>query len=472
MKESFNLLAEAKRLIQFNTVTTQSNAECALYLGRLLHQHGFRVQYQESRDGGQVFLNVIGTIGPATGAPLLLAAHLDTVDAGEPALWTKTGRNPWKATVHGDSLYGLGSADDKLDFLCKLMAITQVPAARLTRPILLLGTFGEERGLVGASRFCQAATIRPYVALVGEPSNLQLVPRHKGLLVGELALLRRGVYRTETAETVYDVEIEGTAAHSSAPSLGQNAVLRFLEFLQTVGQPPSALRLLDVTGGVAENIIPARCLAQMSASSAVRGALLTRRRGVRVQARRLAAGWHPTLPWPDVVAYLKGLSGVLAPYQKAKDRAFTPPGMTSAVTRLRVVEGALVLTFDVRTLPGQDLGRIAQRCEQLAWTLLGPPGDRWQFRRERQNPALNTPTTAPVVALMRAAMRQARVPATLAAKSGCSEAGWYQMVGIPSVVFGAGQAQGNIHQPNERNSLRQIRKAVAVYRAAIERACT
>jgi len=472
MTDSINLLAEAKRLIQFNTVTTQSNVECALYLGRLLTQQGFRVQYQESRDGGQVFLNIIGTVGPATGAPVLLAAHLDTVDAGDPALWTKTGKNPWKATVRGDSMYGLGSADDKLDFLCKAIAITQLPAARLTRPVLLLGTFGEERGLVGASRFCQAATVRPSLAIVGEPSNLQLVTRHKGLLVGELALLRRGVYRTETAETVYDIEVGGAAAHSSAPQLGQNAVLRFLEVLQRVGQPPSALRLLHVEGGTAENIIPARCVAQVSASSTVRPALTARRRGVTVKARRLPAGWHPTLPWPDVAAYLKGLSSVLAPYQKVRDRAFAPPGLTSAVTRLRVVEGALVLTFDVRTLPSQDLGRIAERCEQLGWTLLGPPGDRWQFRRERQNPALNTSATAPVVGLMRAAMRKAHVPATLAAKAGCSEAGWYSMVGIPSVVFGAGQAQGNIHQPNEHNSLRQLRRAIAVYRAALESCCT
>ncbi|OGX37173.1 MAG: hypothetical protein A3C53_03340 [Omnitrophica WOR_2 bacterium RIFCSPHIGHO2_02_FULL_68_15] len=472
MKNSINLLQEAKRLIAFNTVTTQSNAECALYVGRLLTEHGFRVQCQEYREGGQLFLNVLGTLGPAVGAPLLLAAHLDTVEAGDPALWTKTGRHPWKATVRGDALYGLGSADDKLDFLCKLIAITQVPAARLTRPVLLLGTFGEERGLLGASRFCQEAMTRPLMALVGEPSSLQIVTRHKGLLVGELDLLRRGVYRTETIETVYDVTVDGMAAHSSTPALGQNAVLRLLDLLKTIGQPASGLRLLDVHGGTAANIIPARCTAQVSAVGAIRHALLTRRHGVTIQPRRLPAGWHPTVPWTDIVAYLDGLTAVLAPYQKARDRAFAPPLLTSAVTRLRVVEGALVLTFDVRSLPGQDLGRIAQRCEHLGWTLFGPPGDRWQFRRERQNPGLHTAPAAPVVALLRAAMRKARVPATLAAKAGCSEAGWYQMVGIPSVVFGPGQAQGNIHQPNEHTSLHQVRRAIAVYRAAIERCCT
>lgn len=480
-KERFNLLQEAKRFIRFNTVTTRSNAECALHAGRLMQSCGFRVQHQEFREDGQLFMNTLGILGSDTSrgdtlrskAPLLLAAHLDTVEAGDPAAWTKTGRDPWNATVKGDALYGLGSADDKLDFLCKLAAASQFDPATLTRPIWLLGTFGEERGLAGAAHFCRASTQRPAMALVGEPSELKLVTRHKGLLVGELALIRRGVYHTDTAETVYDLEVSGQAAHSSAPHLGENAILRLLAFLRAVNGVSNGVRLLDVNGGVAENIIPARCTATVSAAGSAKSALLARRtRGMTVTPRRLAAGWHPTLPWQDAAAYIEGLASVLAPFRKAKDRAFTPPELTSAVTRLRVVEGAFLLTFDVRTLPGQDLGRIAEKCEQQAWTLFGPPGDRWQFRRERQNPALNTSMTAPVVQVMRAAMRAAKVPVTVAAKAGCSEAGWYQMVGIPSIVFGPGQAQGNIHQPNERNSLRQIRRAIAVYHAAIARACT
>lgn len=477
-QDAFNLLQEAKRFIRFNTVTTRGNAECALYAGRLMQSCGFRVQHQEFREGGQLFLNTLGILGAGSQAPLLLAAHLDTVDAGAPSAWTKTGRDPWNAVVRGDALYGLGSADDKPDFLCKLAAASRFDPARLRRPVWLLGTFGEERGLIGASHFCRASAQRPAMALVGEPSELQLVTRHKGLLVGELALIRQGIYHTDTAETVYDLAVTGRAAHASTPHLGDNAILRLLTFLRTIRGPgaagaPTGLRLLAVEGGAAENIIPARCTATVSATPAIRSALLARRpRDITLTPRRLPAGWHPTLPWWDVCTYLDGLAGVLAPFRKTRDRAFTPPEMTSAVTRLRVVEGAFVLTFDVRTLPGQDLGRIAQRCESLAWTLFGSPGDRWQFRRERQNPALNTAPTAPVVRLMRAALRAAKVPATLAAKSGCSEAGWYQMVGIPSIVFGPGQAQGNIHQPNERTSLRQLRRAIAVYHAAIARACT
>lgn len=476
---TLNWLQEAQRLIRFNTVTTQSNAECAYYVGRLLHEHGFRVQYQELREGSQIFLNVVGMLGDGSAPPLLLAAHLDTVDPGSPALWTKTGRNPWRAVVRGDALYGLGAADDKVDLLCKLAAATRVNPSALTRPIMLVGTFGEERGLLGAARFCQGSLPRPAMALVGEPSNLQLVTRHKGLLVGELALLRRGVYRTETAETVYEVETKGVAVHSSTPEAGENAVLRMFDRLTAIAQAAGGVKVLELDGGTAANIVPARCRAVVAITSKTHGfaeevirRVAAARRGVTARPRRLPAGWHPTLPWTDLLEYLTGLETLLAAYRKARDRAFAPPTLTSTVTRVGVVEGVLALTFDVRVLPGQDMDRIAKRCEQLGWTLFGPPGDRWQFRRERQNPALEVDRDAPVVRLMLSAMRAAKVPATQAAKSGCSEAGWYQLVGIPSVVFGPGQAQGNIHQPNERNSLRQIRRAIAVYHAAIERACT
>lgn len=466
MLAPFDLIKEAQQFIRFNTVTTHGNADCALYAGKLLHRLGFRVQYQEYREGGQAYLNVIGLLGEGPG-PLMLAAHLDTVDPGDPKLWTKTGGNPWRAVVRGDALYGLGSADDKVDFLCKLMAVAQVKLSSLRRPLMVVGTFGEERGLLGAARLCQGSLPKPAMAIVGEPSNLQLILRHKGLLVGELSLLRRGIYRAETAEMACEVETHGVAAHSSAPQLGQNAIVAMLELL---GQPSLGFKVVQVDGGTAPNIVPQRCTALLILTPAARQALAARR-GVTLRPKRLPEGWYPTLPWADLLAFVQKMESVVAPVRAARDRAFKPPTLTATITQLKVVEGALTLTFDLRTLPSHSLDRLAKRYEQLGWTLFGPPGDRWQFRRERQNPPLDLPKTMPLVKMMLSAMRVARVPAVVTAKSGCSEAGWYQMVGIPSVVFGPGQAQGNIHQPNERNSLRQIRRAIAVYRQVIERAC-
>ncbi|MBI4313876.1 MAG: M20/M25/M40 family metallo-hydrolase [Candidatus Omnitrophica bacterium] len=464
-----DLIGEAKKLIRFNTVTTRSNAECAYYAGRLLHELNCRVQYQEQKEDGQSFLNVIGVVGEGGAAPLLLTSHLDTVDPGDPKAWTKTGKDPWKAVVRGDSIYGLGSADDKLDFLCKLMAVSQVDPKTLARPVMLMGTFGEERGLLGAIRFSQSTLPRPAMAIVGEPSELKLVHQHKGILVCELALLRKGIYHTETSQMAYEVEVRGSAAHSSTPKLGKNAIAAMLDFLKKLDQPVGKMKVLSLEGGTAANIIPDKCTALILPPGS--GRRLSTPKGVVIRPKRLSEGWYPTLPWVDLYSYMDRLPDLLAPFQKTRNSSFDPPGMTFATTKAGVRGGEMTLTFDIRSLPNQDMNRIAKRCEQLAWDLMGSPADRWHFRRERQNPALNVEKTAEVSRMMLSGMRAAGVRPRTAAKSGCSEAGWYQMIGIPSVVFGPGQAQGNIHQPNEHNSLRQIRKAIAVYRFLIERVC-
>ena len=180
MGASLDLVQEAKRLIRFNTVTWESNVDCAVYVGSLMRRLGGEVFYQESRLEKTVFLNVASLVGKGKD-PVLLNTHLDTVAPGDLKQWTRTGHDPWKMTIRGNTLYGLGVADTKLDILCKLSAIAALPIRRLKRPILLLGTFGEESGLRGAVRFCQGDLPRPKVALVGEPTQLALVTHHKGL---------------------------------------------------------------------------------------------------------------------------------------------------------------------------------------------------------------------------------------------------------------------------------------------------
>jgi acetylornithine deacetylase/succinyl-diaminopimelate desuccinylase-like protein len=57
------------------------------------------------------------------------------------------------------------------------------------------------------------------------------------------------------------------------------------------------------------------------------------------------------------------------------------------------------------------------------------------------------------------------------AKAGCSEAGLYSRLGIPSVVIGPGKATGNIHQPNESISVKQLKRGIRFYQEFIRRVC-
>lgn len=466
----FDLIAEAKRMVRFNTVTWSSNAECAVHVASLMRRVGLEVTYQESRVGETLFMNVIGAAGKGA-APLLMATHLDTVPPGDPALWTKTGKDPWKLTAKGDLLYGLGCADTKLDLLCKLWAFARVPAAKRKKPVLIIGTFGEESGLRGAARLCQGDLPRPSMALVGEPTELALVTRHKGFLVLEVTFKSRGLFRPDADTWVYEAQFRGEAAHSSTPQLGKNAIQQAAEFLDGLHRKFGKVTVLSWAGGEAHNMIPASCGLRFSLGDRPKTAFPSRS-GSKVRPQRLSSGWYSTLPWEELTECVETLRSVLVPFEKERDKAFDPPGLTWNLTQLSESKEGWTVVFDLRPLPGQSLQRAIKGFEQNMSKRMGFPGSDWQFRVERDNPALELPAKAPLLAHARAALKKAKIPVRLAAKSGCSEAGLYGRVGIPSLVFGPGRSAGNIHRPNETVSLRQLRAAARFYQAFLERTCS
>ena len=465
----FDLMEEAKRLIRFNTVTWQSNAECAVYVGSLLRKMGIGVFYQDLRVDELLFMNVIGMIGKGK-EPVLLTTHLDTVDAGDPRLWTATGGDPWKLTKRGDALYGLGAADTKLDLLCKLLAIGAVDRSKLKRPILLLGTFGEESGLRGAARFCQGEVPKPKMALIGEPSELKLVTRHKGLVVAEILFKERGLHRPSSTEWVYEITFAGQATHSSTPELGKNAIGASVEFLQDLRKKQKKISVLAWEGGTGHNVIPSSARLRFSLGESQKVAFPSNARQ-RVKVERLAPGWYPRLPWDDAIWCMETARGLLTPQEKDRDSAFLPPHLTWNFTWFKETKEGWSLIFDVRALPGHPIGRVIKSFEKKLVDRFGHPGASWQFHLERDNPSLETDRHTTLVKLAGSALRSAKLPVKIEAKSGCSEAGLYSRVGIPSVVIGPGRSRGNIHRPNESISMRQLKSAVKFYKAFVEKAC-
>ncbi len=465
----FDLIEEAKRLIRFNTVTWNSNADCAVYVGSLLRKIGTQVSYQDSRVEGVPFFNVIGLIGHGK-HPLLLTTHLDTVDPGDPRLWTKTGGDPWNLKVRGDTLTGLGAADTKLDILCKMLALAGFKPGSFKRPVILAGTFGEESGLRGAARFCQGELPKPEMALVGEPSEMALVARHKGLGVAEVLFKSRGLHRPTSSEWVYEATFRGQAAHSSTPDLGVNALKESWEFLRMISKRHPKVAVLGWEGGTGHNVIPSSATLRFSLGDLPKQSFRSTGKQ-RVKAQRLEPGWYPTLPWAQALWCIDTLQDLFIPLQKAQDRAFRPPLLTWNITWLSSTREGWRLTFDVRPLPGHPIQRAIRGLEQKLWKRWGHPGEIWQFRLERDNPPLDQERSSPVVRKAAAALKAARIPVKVVAKAGCSEAGLYARMGIPSVVIGPGRATGNIHQPNESISVKQLKKGIRFYQEFLKRTC-
>jgi acetylornithine deacetylase len=147
------------------------------------------------------------------GRSILLNAHIDTVEGGDPAAWTY---DPFSGTVEGGRIYGRGACDMKGGLVTHLAALRALRDAgvELAGDVTVAATVGEEDGGLGA-----LATIlkgyRADAALITEPTRLALVPAQGGSLVFRLT-------------------VRGRAAHGAVRGRGVSALEKFIPLFEAL----------------------------------------------------------------------------------------------------------------------------------------------------------------------------------------------------------------------------------------------
>lgn len=144
--------------------------------------------------------NLIATKGSGPGG-LVLAGHTDTVPFDEP-LWQV---NPLQLTEKDGRLYGLGSTDMKGFFAVAHEALKTFTDAEFRQPLIVVATADEESSMDGARALVQLGRPLARYAIIGEPTGLRPVNRHKGVMMERL-------------------HVQGQSGHSSNPALGKNAL--------------------------------------------------------------------------------------------------------------------------------------------------------------------------------------------------------------------------------------------------------
>ncbi len=249
------------RLIGFDSVSRNSNLPIADFICNYFDAPDFRVQRIPSSDGLKA--NVIVETGPVEIGPardgLVLSGHMDVVPADE-SEWES---DPFTLTLREARYYGRGAADMKGFLALAMNHLVSLRSLSLKHPLVLLFTYDEEVGTMGARRFAETWTRRdgiPRRTVIGEPTTLKVSRMHKGHIKLRFTFA-------------------GRAAHSGYPHLGHNAIepagraivslaaLRS-EFEQEQPElsryfdpvPFVTLNVAQVSGGVAVNIIPERCV--------------------------------------------------------------------------------------------------------------------------------------------------------------------------------------------------------------------
>ncbi len=257
-----------RRLIAFNTVSTQSNLNAAHYLAQLFEESGFTVQlYTETIENVQK-ATVIAWAGPAVPGGLIISGHTDIVPFdGQPG-WQS---DPLTLRTDGQRIFGRGVSDMKVFLAQAIVATRRHSVPELKRPLVFIFTCDEEVAVQGAGRLvkvlpdlCKDFPL-PEVALIGEPTNFEIYPAHKG-------------YAT------FDVRIHGKGGHSSVPGQGLNAIEKVAGIIHVIEEaghtlqqrvsadnvnlfPESPGTIFNyglIRGGLAPNMIAETCCLTMS----------------------------------------------------------------------------------------------------------------------------------------------------------------------------------------------------------------
>jgi acetylornithine deacetylase len=175
------------------------------------------------------------------GRPVVaLSTHMDTVP---PFI---------ESREDDDHIYGRGSCDAK-GIIAAMIAAAEKLLEAGTRNFALLFVVGEERNSAGAQVASQSPRGTRYL-IDGEPTE------------SKVALGSKGILRCEILTT-------GKMAHSAYPELGESAIEKLLDVLESVRRMPlpadqvlgpTTLNIGTISGGRAPNIIPDTAKAELA----------------------------------------------------------------------------------------------------------------------------------------------------------------------------------------------------------------
>jgi acetylornithine deacetylase len=271
---------------------------------------------------------------PGAGHTLIFEAHQDTVPTDNMTI------DPFGAKVENGRLYGRGACDIKGGMAAMLGAFARLvrdrPAGAAN--VIMACSVDEEHTATGVRALVERG-LRADMAVVAEPTLLQIVIAHKG-------------------PVRWLVHTPGRSCHSSSPEQGVNAIYRMGRLLVAIEQyadflrgskcdpllGPPTLSVGRIEGGTSVNTVPDRCHIEVD--------------------RRLIPGEDAESALGQFNAYLKERAGIDFPFECTNPwlhaPALSPQGSEELVRRLGAVLDQVKGSHRVIGVPyGTDASTIA-----------------------------------------------------------------------------------------------------------------
>jgi acetylornithine deacetylase len=240
---------------------TYGEARLTAFLEETFKRMGLTTQRQPVTPGqDNLIARLDGDPAPQDGGRVvLLDAHQDTVPVDGMTI------EPFRPQQRDGRLYGRGACDTKGGMAAILAAVSRLAQQRpRPRPTIIVScTVNEENGFSGAKRVTQAwgdghgeiIPHKPEVAIAAEPTGLDVVVAHKGVIR-------------------WKCHTRGRAGHSSRPIAGDNAIYAMARVVTAIEQyaakpgtqgaahplcGPGTWNVGTIHGGASINTVPDRC---------------------------------------------------------------------------------------------------------------------------------------------------------------------------------------------------------------------
>jgi acetylornithine deacetylase len=264
---------------------------------------------------------------------IVLEAHQDTVPTDNMTI------EPFAAQIEDGRLYGRGACDIKGGMAAMLAAFARIVREKPkgAASVIMACSVDEEHTALGVQRM--ARTLKADMAVVAEPTQLNIVHAHKGICRWRLTTL-------------------GRSCHSSAPEQGQNAIYRMGRVLVAIEKfaqrlrasksdpllGPPTISVGRIEGGTSVNTVPDRCAIEID--------------------RRLIPGEDLLAAPKQLSAFLDGEGGIDFPYECsdpwAPIDALSPVGAEELIARLGAAIDGVVGAHKVMPVPyGTDAASLS-----------------------------------------------------------------------------------------------------------------
>lgn len=443
-----SFIENCRTLIGFDSSPGQSNLPMLNWLKTYAESLGLKVELQisvfEQIEQGNILIRPTSRRGELE---FLLQTHLDTVNPGPFQSWKKTGFNPFDATIEDGKIYGLGAADAKLDFLCKLKAMAQFSnQSEFKLSPVLVGTFGEQSGMAGAMKLIRKNLVNPRFALVGEPTDLNLVNATKGFACVEVRIpfsseeiqYRQEHNFRESTSTQTQMFL-GKATHSGRPEAGESAIVKMLDYLE---QMPEGVAIMEIDGGTNYNTVPSHAMLEMDISPI------------------------PSPVSSQIKKVYQAVKKLENDFKLIRDSSFDPPHSTLNIGLIRTFEDHILMMGNCRIPPSvtqavymEWMDSLKQKCINIGVS----------FRVIDYKKPVRTPNESVFLKGGLSLLKEMGLSELPVSQPSTNESSLFARLGADCLCFGPGFRDGNIHTPEEHVKIEDLNKATDFYTRMIER---